>query len=394
MAMFTNTNPSTGDDQWTLLAKLLQLENTGTPSGQFVTPEQYGAVGDGITDDSAAIQAALNASSFVLFGKKSYRLASQVVFNAGNMLFGQGIGASVLILDTGLDGLYTEASFTSIQHMTIRGISSAQRCGTAISLGNSSITTGNTCNMESVEVKWATLGLYNGSYDGVSLRNCVFQINNTHIQSDGNVAMMKVTDCILNDTTVDTVQVTRGGNIFISGGNMNNTATSNSGYAVHVISGVAVLQGVQFERVQNATPGAYYIFAETNTALTLNSCLFQDGNIAMKHIKCGATSSIRVQDNLIYGNTTGRFAPVIDGNGSGFDIRSSDMSGDASFNGVYTFRVSPWHTYDSQDVLPTASVESENMYSVVTRDSPSGSTDVATYIKKQAGGVWSYVLLA
>lgn len=58
----------------------------------YVTPEMYGAKGDGVTDDTAAIQAAINSGSVVYFGKKTYLIASSVtiqnkenwVFNAEN----------------------------------------------------------------------------------------------------------------------------------------------------------------------------------------------------------------------------------------------------------------------------------------------------------------------
>ena len=53
----------------------------------FVTPEMFGAVGDGNTDDTAAIQAAINAADKVVFGKKTY-LVNKVQFDKSVELVG------------------------------------------------------------------------------------------------------------------------------------------------------------------------------------------------------------------------------------------------------------------------------------------------------------------
>lgn len=53
--------------------------------GRKVTPEHYGAVGDGITDDSSAIQQAINeagSSKVVHLAKKNYKISTGLVFDA------------------------------------------------------------------------------------------------------------------------------------------------------------------------------------------------------------------------------------------------------------------------------------------------------------------------
>ena len=56
-------------------AFLPEIENA------YVTPEQYGAVGDGTTDDTAAIQAAINSGKMVLGSRTTYKTTSALVFN-------------------------------------------------------------------------------------------------------------------------------------------------------------------------------------------------------------------------------------------------------------------------------------------------------------------------
>ena len=50
----------------------------------YVTPEQFGAVGDGTTDDTAAIQAAINSGKMVLGSRTTYKTTSALVFNQFN----------------------------------------------------------------------------------------------------------------------------------------------------------------------------------------------------------------------------------------------------------------------------------------------------------------------
>lgn len=56
----------------------------------FVTPEQYGAVGDGITDDTVAITAAINTHKTVVFGNDKTYIVSELPAYWGMKLYGNG----------------------------------------------------------------------------------------------------------------------------------------------------------------------------------------------------------------------------------------------------------------------------------------------------------------
>lgn len=65
------------------------LANGVIPSLYYATPEDFGAVGDGVTDDSQAVQDACDAGYAVYFGSnKTYYLASTVTIDHDCRLFG------------------------------------------------------------------------------------------------------------------------------------------------------------------------------------------------------------------------------------------------------------------------------------------------------------------
>lgn len=75
------TIPLSGGQQTNVEAKLRQ----------FVSVKDFGAVGDGVTDDTAAIQAAIDASRFVFIPTGTYLVSSTIYVRRGIHLFGAGL---------------------------------------------------------------------------------------------------------------------------------------------------------------------------------------------------------------------------------------------------------------------------------------------------------------
>jgi hypothetical protein len=86
-----------------------------------VSIKDFGAVGDGVVDDTAAIQAAINASDNVYFPPGNYKVTSKISVNTNNVnITGAGIGVAVL-LNYGTDFILEIASLGGVSPTIIGG---------------------------------------------------------------------------------------------------------------------------------------------------------------------------------------------------------------------------------------------------------------------------------
>lgn len=85
---------------------------------QLLSVKDFGAVGDGITDDTVAIQAALNAgtSRSVYFPAGTYRISASLLIKTKTTLIGDGMEKSIIKLMPGF-----AAGATAIRNETISG---------------------------------------------------------------------------------------------------------------------------------------------------------------------------------------------------------------------------------------------------------------------------------
>lgn len=119
--------------------------NANTPNN-FVSVLDYGAVGDGITDDTEAIQAAINVGKHVSFPAGTYLISDSIMLHSNLIIDGEGTikhTAPNKSFKTETDGVYNNIT---IRDITIDGDGQLMARGIAISGGQ-------TIRIENVTIK-------------------------------------------------------------------------------------------------------------------------------------------------------------------------------------------------------------------------------------------------
>lgn len=106
--------------------------NTATVISMFTAPEKHGAVGDGIADDTNAVQAAINEGGTIILSQK-YRVTKTInITKSYTTIQGTGMIYGDLTTDgVILSGYSANVSPVQIDHVTIRDISITQNSANA-----------------------------------------------------------------------------------------------------------------------------------------------------------------------------------------------------------------------------------------------------------------------
>ncbi|WP_327139348.1 glycosyl hydrolase family 28-related protein [Nocardia sp. NBC_01327] len=163
--------------------------------GRSVSVTDFGAVGDGTVDDTAAINAALAASAAVYFPTGTYKVTSALTVASGQYLFGNGLNSELQY-----GGTSTLFSLSSLQDVTFSALSIylSGAGATAISLSGCFL-----CQVDKVRIRGAhtdkTVSTYQGQV-GLSLSS---NTGNTRIHSShfANLGIGLKTSCIQNEVT-------------------------------------------------------------------------------------------------------------------------------------------------------------------------------------------------
>lgn len=92
----------------------IQCTCEGGIANDIVDPQMYGARGDGKSDDSHAIQQAINSGKQVLFRRNSYLVEKPIVFDKQNFVVDFNLSTIKKISKTGFNYIYEDYNFNKI----------------------------------------------------------------------------------------------------------------------------------------------------------------------------------------------------------------------------------------------------------------------------------------
>lgn len=207
---------------------------------EYVTPEMYGAVGDGTTDDQAAIQNAVNSGKRVFFGAKSYLLSSTVSIPSNANITGSG-SLSIIKTTTAIISFTITGTNAHISNLKFLGNQTTNQVAiSAIGTGAVPVapfvtgTRVDMCHFDSLYTGLYTLNSFNPTtYDGAYyVSNCVFT-SNTNAGAELGLAGEY---CVFS---AGNVFYANNFGLYLIGGNQNVTGNkfNNNTAAIRIIGG-------------------------------------------------------------------------------------------------------------------------------------------------------------
>jgi hypothetical protein len=177
--------------------------------------KDFGAVGNGVTNDTAAIQSAINAASGVLYFPAGSYLVNSLTLKEGLILYGAGPQATLLLCAANNTSIFYYAAATSIK--TGFGVAGMRLLVNGKTNCNAIVIDGTSSAIRCSQIRINDLNIEGTFNNGVYLRYCA----NTYVS---NMFISSVVNGVFIDNCADTdivsckVQNGSGSGFYINGG--------------------------------------------------------------------------------------------------------------------------------------------------------------------------------
>ncbi len=347
---------------------LSQLDTRYTKTGAlFISVKDYGATGDGSTDDTTAIQAAINASAndaTIFFPPGTYIISSTISLKADRKYMGahygggttikQANGANIANALLASEGWITNTTFTGnpiwIEGLSINGNSANNVSSTAVGIMQMNwLSTIRSCyivNTPSDGIRITDQNSANGNISNTQVEN---RIENCKIVSPGangifvnDLAGNKNTDgfikdCLIQAPTLTGIRVDRaagwmleGNHVYTAGGN---GIDCNNAFATRIIGNYVEGFGLTFNVTGSVFMGGIRAFSTgTRGATVANNQVYQgsdpaNGNTFHYISMTGLTNPSYglIVANFLYGiSATTHIGIVLQNSGGSLNVQVTD----------------------------------------------------------------------
>lgn len=294
----------------------------------FVSVKDFGAVGDGTTDDTAAFKAAIDSSNGVYVPAGTFRIAGNLIINSSTTIFGDGMYSTTILVEDD-DAFDVRASNVSIRDMYIEGYTDLSTTQKLITIDNKGGAAGQLF-VDNVRFRYGLHHIYCNSDPLVHyrIRNCLFfqsrgysryyncsvpdyAEEGTYTSTGclrgvfmGNQSQdVKFVDCVWEDVTETVIRIDTSkapGSSFVSSVLIESCFFENN--SKNSSFPIIDIEGIGASRVRTVRIASNYF-------------LQQSGFDASQFIRIASDGTATMRDNVIecnhFNNTSGSTIPVI-----------------------------------------------------------------------------------
>ena len=281
---------------------------------ESVSVKDFGAVGDGTTDDTAAIQAAIDyaaiAGKIVFFPAAEYKISSLTLpaQDGGILLKGEArVGANALNLENFKGAVLKSDSTTGDIISANGGVTYANRCLIVEDISLKVATSGYAISLigapEPTQLNRISIRNTNASGGGVNIENCYsgLELNGLLIhtaQGNTGTGLRLTSNIIAGGITANTCQITGFGKNLHAVTNLyqislNQCAFEQGGYGAYIDGECSVL----FERCHFEFNNENAVFLNSSTSTVITKCSFYSN---AQSVSAGQAAEIDVDGNPAY----------------------------------------------------------------------------------------------
>jgi hypothetical protein len=272
---------------------------------ETVSVKDFGAVGDGVTDDTASIQAAIDSGAKTIYIPIGTYLISSSLYQYSNgyglNIFGENKLGSVLSASASLAEPVIFLGNAN-GHGNYRAVLSNFAINGSTLAGNHGVVLneGGTSSIDNLYIATCDIGIFGPGMIGSNIRNCEMSTNLTHISltlktsgvPSGNTDTAVTANAIALHTNVNTID-----KVWMTGGTK----------GIYLEGGLTIVTGCTFQSVGTSAANNIIDMVDANEAYDYGGGPLIQGNwfeggIYKFAISAYNTRAVRIRDNFISGN--------------------------------------------------------------------------------------------